>query len=178
MKKLIVNACILFGVFMSVSIYAQGRDMIYTYWHQLDGPHWVLKPASISIADDHIYTFGSDNNDIDNIIVSDDGGIQWRRDPYDDVPANCISVSSINPIHAYYTSPENNVFSTFNSGLQWNGPTNTPPENLNFSCCAANPLNYSKALAGCLSSQSSSNNLWKTENHGAEWSAISNVPDR
>lgn len=180
MKNKIFFISVILCLLPAINVMAQaneGRDMIYTYWHQLDGPYWIHKPASISIANQHIYSCGADNDGVDHVAVSTDGGNTWNKYQRAGYPANSISASINNPIHAYYTSLGNNVFSTFNAGSDWGAPT-TPPSNLNFSCCAANPLNNQKALVGCGSSESSFDNLWKSVNHGADWSAISNVPER
>jgi hypothetical protein len=149
---------------------------INTYWHHLDGPNWIFKANSISISGSYIYTIGSDKDSQFKISLSTDNGETWSAQPRNNDPANFISSSVNYPGDAYYTSPNNNVFSTTNAGYTWDAPTNTPPENLNFTTCAANPFNYQKALVGCEYSESSGNNLWKTINHGQDWDAV-DIPD-
>jgi hypothetical protein len=44
MKKLLLRIGIITAIsIMSLILYSslQARDMIYTYWHQLDGPYWI-----------------------------------------------------------------------------------------------------------------------------------------
>lgn len=171
-SKLLFASVLVCSILASVAVaqVIEGRDMIHTYWHQLDGPYWIFKPASISIANQYLYSCGADNNGIDHIIVSSDGGASWNKYNREGYPANSISVSATHTRDAYYTSPDNNVFSTFNAGGDWGAPT-APPSNLAFTVCAANPLHADSALVGCQNDDGLAT-AWKTEDHGATWSAL------
>jgi hypothetical protein len=39
MRSKVIIILLTVCIVLSVSVYA--RDMIYTYWHQLDGPKWI-----------------------------------------------------------------------------------------------------------------------------------------
>lgn len=150
----------------------EGREMIYTYWHQLDGPYWIYKPQAISIANDHIYTFRGDKDTQYKIFVSDNSGGSWMaRPPYSfEAQANCISASTNFPDTAYYTSVNNGVYYTLNAGASWLA-TQTTPSNLSFNVCAANPIHADTALVGC-GYNTNGGTIWKTTNHGQTWTDI------
>jgi photosystem II stability/assembly factor-like uncharacterized protein len=161
---------LLLAMCITAPITVFARDMIYTYWHQLDGPYWIYKPQAISISNNYVYTFGGNKENQFKISLSTDNGESWTPQPRNDYPANCISASTGHPRDAYYTSPGNNVFNTFNAGTDWGAPT-TPPDNLAFTVCAANPIHADTALVGCGYS-TDGGTIWKTTNHGQTWTDI------
>jgi hypothetical protein len=151
------------------------RHMVHTYWHQLDGPYWIYKPGEISIAQDYIYSYGSDKNQTSTVFRSTDSGAFWESFDRSNWPANSISASHEYPQDAYYTSPGIDVFSTTNAGTDWTG-SQAPPGNLNFNVCAANQFDQQKAVVGC-DRDGVNSVLWKTEDHGDTWLSVGGLPD-
>lgn len=167
MKKLIffgILTCFAFGSLLNA------RDMIYTYWHELDGPYWVYKPLSISVAQSYIYSFGSDKDENTCVFVSDNNGIEWSKIPIDQGTLTSISASQQTPLKAYYTSQGENVYYSSDGGIYWTESAN-PPTNLAFNVCAANPIHADTAIVGC-SYSTDGGTLWKTTNHGQTWTDI------
>ncbi len=175
MKKLYIFTALLLLAILMAPAFGQ-RHMIHTYWHQLDGPYWIYKPAGISIAQDYIYTFGSNKDGEYRVFKSDDRGATWSKYIRNDWPANSISACQINGQDAYYTSPGIDVFSTFDAGGEWRPSLTIPPGNLNFTVCAANQFEPDKAVTGCIHDGVNSV-LWKTEDHGDTWLSVSGLPD-
>ncbi|MEE9554671.1 MAG: T9SS type A sorting domain-containing protein [candidate division Zixibacteria bacterium] len=176
MKTIKIITVLLLFLLLTSAVFGQ-RHMIHTYWHELDGPYWIYKPAGISIASDYIYSFGSDKAATYTVFRSDDNGNSWLIRDRSTEPANSISVCKDPGYggHAYYTSLENDVYSTFNGGADWQAST-IPPENSNFTGCAASPHNNQRALVGC-SLDGSNATIWKTENHGGNWTSVEDYDD-
>jgi hypothetical protein len=92
------------------------QHMIHTYWHQLDGPHWIYKPGGISVAGDFVYSFGSNKASSYQVFVSADNGNSWNYPPDGvDNPANSISACAGNGRYCM----EGDFFYDSRSGRAW-----------------------------------------------------------
>jgi|GEM_PF-2897850 hypothetical protein len=168
MRSKVIILLLVLCIIAPVTVFA--RDMIYTYWHQLDGPYWIYKPQAISVAQSYIYSFGGDKAGHNRVFASSNSGVNWLKIDRDAKPANCISVILNNPLVAYYTSVGDSVFLTTDGGNNW-AKTPTRPANLAFTVCAANPIHADTALVGC-SYNTDGGTIWKTTNHGQTWTDI------
>ncbi|NLI14715.1 MAG: hypothetical protein GX409_00355 [candidate division Zixibacteria bacterium] len=60
MRTKVIILLLVMCIITPITVFA--RDMIYTNWHNLDGPYWIFKPKAISISSSYIYAFGGDKD--------------------------------------------------------------------------------------------------------------------